>query len=93
MVSKHRSWASIGFLRIHRHGQWNEDETGVAEIQTRMGTLESSVGTGVDIWINQVMERWHEENREQSTLLREQLMEHAPVHEDVCIPTIGKTLS
>jgi len=40
-----------------------------------MGTLESSVGTRVDNQINQVMERWCEENKEQSTLLREQVME------------------
>ena len=50
--------------------QLQQVATSMAEMQTRMGILESSVGVGVDNRITQAMERWHEENWEQSALLR-----------------------
>jgi len=47
----------------------------MVEMQTWMGTLESSIGAGVDSWIDQAMEYWRVESHEQNTLLREQMME------------------
>jgi len=46
--------------------QLQQVATAMAEMQTRMGTLESSIGEWVDARIDQAMERWRGENREQS---------------------------